>query len=181
MVSSAAAASRTERTNAPSSQSQCQNSACAGPSEVRPREPLSPTSPQKEAGIRTDPPASLPCAIATMPEATAAAAPPLDPPAVRSVFQGLRVAPHARVSVESVAPHSGTVLCASVIRPAARNFAATYEVDCATIFASLNGFHPQLNGSPSIVWSRSFIRNGTPRKTPLGMALRSRASARALL
>src|ERR1700747_3369100 len=143
-MSNAAAASRTVRTSTPSSQSPCQNSAWAGPSAAPPRELLAPPSPQKKPGIRTDPPASLPCAIPTMPEATATAAPPLDPPAIRAVFQGLRVAPHARVSVESVAPHSGTVLCASVIRPAARNFAATYEVDCATIFASLNGFHPQL-------------------------------------
>ncbi len=101
--------------------------------------------------MRIDPPASLPCAIGTSPDETAAAAPPLDPPALRVVSQGLRVGPHARVSVDSVAPHSGTVVCASVMKPAASSFAATYEVDGATSPASLKGFHPQLNGSPAIV------------------------------
>jgi hypothetical protein len=40
--------------------------------------------PPIHAGIRIEPPASLPCAIRTAPAATAAAEPPLDPPADRS-------------------------------------------------------------------------------------------------
>jgi hypothetical protein len=49
--------------------------------------------PQKLAGMRTEPPPSVPTDKQPMPSATAAALPPLDPPAVRSVFHGLRVAP----------------------------------------------------------------------------------------
>ena len=48
----------------------------SGPTETRPRAGLSPTSPQHAAGIRIEPPPSLPCARATNPAATAAAEPP---------------------------------------------------------------------------------------------------------
>ncbi len=51
---------------------------------VRSRESLRPTSPQHEAGMRTEPPPSLACAIGTTPAATAAAAPP-DEPAARKL------------------------------------------------------------------------------------------------
>ena len=47
--------------------------------------------PQSAAGIRIDPPPSLPSAIGAMPAATAAADPALEPPEVRSSAQGLRV------------------------------------------------------------------------------------------
>ena len=43
--------------------------------------------------MRIDPPPSVPVAIETIPPATAAAEPPLDPPGVRSVSQGFRVTP----------------------------------------------------------------------------------------
>ena len=68
-------------------------SARSGPSVIRPWLTLSPTSPQHEAGMRIDPPPSEAWAIGTMPAATAAAAPPLDPPGVWSRFHGLRVGP----------------------------------------------------------------------------------------
>ena len=41
-----------------------------------------PNTPQQEAGIRIEPPPSLAWAMGTIPEATAAADPPLDPPVV---------------------------------------------------------------------------------------------------
>src|SRR5208337_2940978 len=136
-----------------------QMSACSGPIEVRPREGLRPTTPQNEAGMRIEPPASLPCAIGTIREATAAPAPPLEPPTPRSGFHGFRVGPHARVSVAIEGPHSGTVVWPRVINPAARNRFATFEVERAVKWASLSGFHPQLIGSPVTISERSFIRN----------------------
>ena len=51
-------------------------------SATRPRLGLWPTRPQHEAGMRIDPPPSLAWATGNMPEATADAAPPLDPPGV---------------------------------------------------------------------------------------------------
>jgi hypothetical protein len=64
-----------------------------GPVGNRARVALNPKSPQFEAGMRTDPPPSLPCAAGTIPPATTAPAPPEEPPGVRPRSQGLRVGP----------------------------------------------------------------------------------------
>ena len=60
---------------------------------MRPRDGLSPTSPHSDAGMRIDPPPSPAWAMGTIPDATVAAEPPLDPPVERVVSQGLRVGP----------------------------------------------------------------------------------------
>ncbi len=60
---------------------------------MRPNVGLSPAIPQKEAGMRIEPPPSVPSANGTMSAATAAAEPPLEPPGVRSRLRGLRVRP----------------------------------------------------------------------------------------
>src|ERR1700728_946148 len=83
--------------------------------------PLRPTKPQQAAGIRVDPAPSLPSPIGPMPAATAAAAPPLDPPGVRSVFHGLRVTPKIGPSVWPLMPNSGVVVLPIMIAPAVRN------------------------------------------------------------
>ena len=66
-----------------------QSSLASGPTGVRPRVGLRPKRPQQDAGIRIEPPPSLPCATGTMPAATAAAEPPLEPPGVRARFHGI--------------------------------------------------------------------------------------------
>ena len=79
-----------------------------------------PTSPQHAAGIRIDPIPSLPCATATMPAATAAAAPPDEPPGVRSRFHGFLLIPKG----ESVVPNthsSGVRVRPTTTAPAARS------------------------------------------------------------
>ena len=91
-----------------------------GPSGTRARVGFSPNSPQHELGIRIDPPPSLPCAAGTMPAATAAAAPPDEPPAVRSRSHGLRVLPLCVVSVEAARPISGVIVLPKITRPARR-------------------------------------------------------------
>ena len=55
--------------------------------------------PQQAAGMRIEPAPSVPSAMGPMPDATAAAAPPLDPPVVRDVSHGLRVVPKLGPSV----------------------------------------------------------------------------------
>ncbi len=87
------AVSRTLRETTSSQVSPERLSPMSGPSVVRARLGFSPTNPQALAGMRIDPPPSLACATGTIPEATAAAAPPLDPPVVREVSQGFRDAP----------------------------------------------------------------------------------------
>src|SRR6476619_7587133 len=60
---------------------------------IRPGVGFSPQIPLKCAGTRIDPPPSLPTPPADIPDAIAAASPPLDPPGVRLGSQGLFVRP----------------------------------------------------------------------------------------
>ena len=52
-----------------------------------------PDVPVKPAGMRIEPPPSVPRASGAIPAARAAALPPLDPPGVRDGSQGFRVIP----------------------------------------------------------------------------------------
>src|SRR5918912_1075821 len=61
---------------------------------TRPGDGRKPTTLQNAAGLRSEPPVSLPSAIGTIPQASAAAAPPLLPPHVLVGSYGLRVAPN---------------------------------------------------------------------------------------
>lgn len=58
---------------------------------TRPRCGFSPNSPQQADGIRIEPPPSPPIATGTIPDATAAAEPPLEPPGENALRHGLRV------------------------------------------------------------------------------------------
>ena len=68
--------------------------------------------------MRIDPPPSLPWATGTMPEATAAAEPPEDPPLECSIAQGLRVGPKATGSVVIEVPSSGVLVRPRTTKPA---------------------------------------------------------------
>src|SRR5260370_33706626 len=60
---------------------------------TRPAEGRMPTTLQKLAGLRSDPPRSEPSAIGAIPQARATAAPPLLPPQALDRPYGFRVAP----------------------------------------------------------------------------------------
>src|SRR5258706_7681742 len=96
----------------------CQPSPASGPSELRPRVGLRPTRPQQEAGPRIEPPASPACAAGTMPAATAAADPPLEPPGVWPRRQGLWVGPVATRSGQPLEPQFGVVGLPTPTHPA---------------------------------------------------------------
>ena len=68
-----------------------------------------PTTPQKAAGLRNEPPMSEPCASQAVPVASAAAAPPEEPAADFDVSQGLSVAPNTSLKVLAPAPNSGVL------------------------------------------------------------------------
>jgi hypothetical protein len=72
----------------------------------------------QDAGIRIDPPPSLAWATGAMPAATAAPAPPEEPPGVWSVFHGFRVAPKRSDSVHEMAPNSGVAVLPMRTNPA---------------------------------------------------------------
>src|SRR5690606_23700265 len=90
----------TDRTFAASAALRASGPTCArvgvadvGNTGTRPNCALIPNNPQRDAGMRIEPPPSVPMAYGTSPAATIAAAPQLEPPGVLSVFHGLRVIP----------------------------------------------------------------------------------------
>ena len=70
-----------------------------------------------------EPAPSVPMASGPRPEATAAPAPPDEPPGVLSRSQGLRQMPVTGLSVTPLNPNSGVVVLPSEIAPAARSLA----------------------------------------------------------
>ncbi len=93
VASSSAALSRTLRVMKPSVFMSPGVSSRIAPAGMRPRDGMKPNTPQQLAGMRSEPPMSLPCAAGTTPAATAAAAPPDEPPGVSAGSHGLRAAP----------------------------------------------------------------------------------------
>ena len=73
---------------------------------IRPADGFRELIPQQNAGLRTDPPMSLPKPNGLIPLAIAEASPPLDPPAVLVLSQGLRVRPLNGLSVSILNPSS---------------------------------------------------------------------------
>jgi hypothetical protein len=116
-----AALSRTERLTTPEPANPAQPSPTTGPIGLRPRLAFSPNSPQREAGIRIEPPPSVACAIGRIPADTAAAAPPDEPPGDLLRSQGLQVGPFASGSVVQTSPSSGVLVRPNVTRPASRH------------------------------------------------------------
>ncbi len=105
----------------------------SGPFSSMPKQPCTPTSrgtvpdpglmpntPQTAAGMRIEPRPSLPWATGTIAEATAAALPPEDPPAVRVGSHGLRTTPVALPLVPQI-PSSGIREMPTTRAPAARS------------------------------------------------------------
>src|SRR5262249_30641215 len=93
--------------------------ALGGWTGMRPKEGLWPTIPANDAGMRIEPPPSVPTASGPRPAATAADAPPLEPPGVRSRFHGFRVIPKSRLWVARTQPMVGVFVFPSMIAPAA--------------------------------------------------------------
>src|SRR5262249_47185602 len=80
---------------------------------------FSPNVPVNADGLRIEPPPSVPTCSGAMPAATAAPAPPDEPPGVRSGFHGLRVKPKTRLSVIPTQPNVGVFVLPIMIAPAA--------------------------------------------------------------
>src|ERR1700674_1465877 len=118
MQSSIRALSRTLRDTTRPVDSPPHPSPASGANETRPRDGLRPNSPHWAAGIRMEPPPSVACATGKMPAATAAAAPPDEPPAECARFHGLRHEPNRRGSVFGLMPNSGVELRPMMTSPA---------------------------------------------------------------
>ena len=118
VASSAAALSRTLRETTCSTEQPARLSPAYGASVLRLRVVFMPNRPQQDAGMRIEPPPSLAWASGTMRAATAAAEPPLEPPAVRVGSHGLRVGPNSTGSVVALSPNSGVLVRPRIISPA---------------------------------------------------------------
>src|SRR5204863_127841 len=118
IASRSRAQSSAERAIGPATLWSCQGIAagCLGTSPAVVRRP---STPQKAAGVRSEPPKSVPSASGAMRAASAAAPPPVDPEAESAVFQGLRVAPNTLFTVFAPAPNSGVLVLPRTIAPAA--------------------------------------------------------------
>src|SRR5262245_9029905 len=116
ITSRSAAASATVRASGPLVEKP--SSPPYGAADTRPLAGLIPNSPQHDAGMRIEPPPSLPCAAGASPAATAAAPPPLDPPGVPDVSHGFRHGPFSSDSVTAVSPSSGVLVLPITTKPA---------------------------------------------------------------
>src|SRR3954452_10270706 len=172
MRSSMAAASRTDRVIGPT----CDKvpKALGGYSGTRPYVGLSATVPVKAAGIRTDPPPSVPTDQAPMPSATAAADPPLEPPGVVARSQGLRVTLYLNESVTPFQENSGVVVLPRMTAPASRSRATDGASSSHGPASSINVL-PRSVGQPR-VHNASLIDVGTPSAGPSGCPACHRAS-----
>src|SRR5262245_39469442 len=74
----------------------------------------------KLAGLRSEPPRSLPSAIGSMPVASATAAPPLDPPALFVRSKGFSVRPNTALYVGERIENSGMLVLVIGITPSGR-------------------------------------------------------------
>ena len=102
---------------------------------------------------------SLPCATAPMPAATAAAAPPDDPPGVTPASHGFKVRPCSALSVNHRQEKAGVLVRPMTTAPARRRFATTGLSSAA--ITSRNATTPLLVGKPR--WSALIlVVTGTP-------------------
>src|SRR6478736_8618334 len=115
VASSSAALSRTERVSACSTAPPAATSPYSGPNGLRARVGLRANRPHAEAGYRSEPPRSLPCANGTMLDATAAAEPPLDPLVDSCGSHGLRTGPNSTGSQAGAIPNSGVLVLPRMI------------------------------------------------------------------
>ena len=89
-------------------------------------------------GRRSEPPWSEPCASQTSPVATDTEPPPVEPPQVSEVFQGLRVRPNTSLKVLPPAPNSG-VLDLAITMPPLRSMRSTTGCDFAGTWSANRG------------------------------------------
>ncbi len=142
---------------------------------TRPRLGRNPTTPQNDAGLRRLPPMSDPSASGTIPDASAEAAPPLEPPAERLGSTGFRVVPKTRLNVCEPAANSGTFVLPISTAPACRIRSTTRSSVVATWSAKRG--EPYVVRHPAAAWV-SFTANGSPCSGPTGWP-RARCSSAA--
>ena len=118
--------------------------------------------PHAAAGIRIDPPVSVPIEPMHMPSTSATAAPPLDPPAERDGSKGFRTGPNADSSLVVPKANSWRLVFPMMIAPACRNRWTTGASAVGRVGGSAD---PDVVGTPA-TWTRSLIETGIPCSGP---------------
>jgi hypothetical protein len=132
-----------------------------------------PKQPVKAAGMRIEPPPSVPTCRAPIPSTVAATAPAEEPPVVIRVSQGLRVAPVSGLSLVAFQPYSGIAVLPSRTAPSSRSLAtAGASRLCGSGPVSLE---PKRAGMPA-TRTLSLTPVGTPSSSPVGAPPSQRAS-----
>src|SRR3954452_3256321 len=112
-----------------------------------------------------EPPLSLPSSTQVNPDATAAAAPPEDPPGVRSWSHGFRVRPNNELAVSCPVIPGGTLVLPTITAPAARS-RATAIASCVGLSSSYS-WRPDVLRIPETAHA-SLTVIGTPWSGPRG-------------
>ena len=136
-----------------------------------------PTRPQNAAGMRIDPPPSVPVASGAMPAASAAPLPPLEPPGDQSRAHGSRVSPNSRFDVNPSKANSGRFVLPTTTAPAARRRATASQSRTAGEACSRSS-DPNVVGSPATS-SLSLTSKGRPASGPGSSPASMRASTAA--
>src|SRR5439155_443220 len=93
--------------------------------------------PQRDAGMRMEPPVSEPSAAGQNPAATAAADPPLDPPGVRDRSQGFRTDPAWGFALVTPYANSWRPVLPTITAPASRSRVMTGASSRAMVWKRL--------------------------------------------
>ena len=134
-----------------------------------------PTTPFAAAGIRIEPPPSVPTFSGTSPAAAATAAPPLEPPAMRSRSHAFGVSPNSGARVKGLWPNSGVVVLPIMIAPASRKRATATASVSGTLCSKIS--EPIVVRTPRVL-TRSLTENGTPCSGPRSSPRATASSAR---
>ena len=144
-----------------------------GKAGTRARVGLCPKQPVKPAGMRIEPPPSVPSCSAPMPSTEAATAPAEEPPVVMRVSQGLRVRPVSGLSLVAFQPYSGRQVLPRMTAPCSRILAtAGASKACGSLPVSRE---PTRDGMPT-TGTLSLTPSGTPSTAPVGSPWLQRAS-----
>src|SRR6185369_8680328 len=145
-------------------------SGCTPASGIRPQVVFSPATPQHAAGMRTEPPVSVPSATSASPRATTTAEPLDEPPGTSAASSGFTGVPSASLMPLS-SQHSSVSAVVPTIRPPARRTAATHGASAA---AGVSGVasEPTLVGRPATAIASLTATRG-PSSGPPGASSRT--------
>ena len=137
---------------------------------------LKPTRPHSDAGMRTEPPVSVPIAMSHMPSATLIGAPAEEPPGTRLRSRGLPGVPKCGLAPMPEKANSVMLVLAIITAPAARSRCTTVASAFAGAASSARIFEPARVGSPATS-NKSLMLTMVPSNGPSEAPRAARASA----